>query len=170
VRISLILFGSFYYEVQAFLGIFFIDFDAGFKFYEWFFVDKISFFIEYTKLQLNEFGYFGICWDSLSWNPNFKMISKSLKTCSYLIVPTLRRHYSALVQVKNILYALMWSLTIKVLNTQDISKIFHFTSGIWLILWKISKIKMDKSLYNSFTCTSTSEKILRMNLVCTSKF
>jgi hypothetical protein len=61
VRISLILFGSFYYEVQAFLGIFFIDFDAGFKFYEWFFVDKISFFIEYTKLQLNEFGYFGIC-------------------------------------------------------------------------------------------------------------
>jgi hypothetical protein len=68
-----------------------------------------------------------------------------VKTCCYLIVPTLHRHYSALVQVKKLLYALMWSLTIKVLNPQDISNIFHFTSEIWSKMWKISKIKMDRA-------------------------
>ncbi len=65
-------------------------------------------------------------------------------------MPSLHRHYSALVQVKKILYAFMWSLTIRVLNPQDISNIFHFTSEIWSKMWKISKIKMDRASAHCF--------------------
>jgi hypothetical protein len=71
--------------------------------------------------------------------PNLKFpfwIPDLVKTCPYLIVPSLHRHYSALVQVKKLLYAHMLSLTIKVLNPQDISNMFHFTSEIWLIMLK----------------------------------
>jgi hypothetical protein len=44
----------------------------------------------------------------------------------------------------------MLSLTITVLNPQDNSNIFHFTSEIWQKMWKISKIKMDRASAHCF--------------------
>ncbi len=65
-------------------------------------------------------------------------------------MPSLHRHYFVLLPVKKLLYALMWSLTIKVLNPQHSSNMFHFTSEIWQKMWKISKMKMDRASAHCF--------------------
>ncbi len=74
------------------------------------------------------------------------------------------RHYSALAQAKKLLYALMFSLTIKVFNPLDISKIFHFTLEIWPKMWKISELKMDRASAQCFL------KFLRFYLKLLSNF